>query len=154
MKLITIIQARQNSKRFPGKVLKKYKNITFLELLIERLKRSKSIKKIIVATSKNILDQEIKKTCKKLGIFCFQGSEQDVIDRYYKAAKLFKAQNIIRVTADCPIIDPKVVDQVVELFFNKKVDYATNTMPATYPDGLDVEVFNFESLNKAWKISE
>ena len=153
MKLITIIQARQNSKRFPGKVLKKYKNITFLELLIERLKRSKSIKKIIVATSKNILDQEIKKTCKKLGIFCFQGSEQDVIDRYYKAAKLFKAQNIIRVTADCPIIDPKVVDQVVELFFNKKVDYATNTMPATYPDGLDVEVFNFESLNKAWKIS-
>ena len=153
MKLITIIQARQNSKRFPGKVLKKYKNITFLELLIERLKRSKSIKKIIVATSKNILDQEIKKTCKKLGIFCFQGSEQDVIDRYYKAAKLFKAQNIIRITADCPIIDPKVVDQVVDLFFNKKVDYATNTMPATYPDGLDVEVFNFESLNKAWKIS-
>ena len=153
MKLITIIQARQNSKRFPGKVLKKYKNITFLELLIERLKRSKSIKKIIVATSKNILDQEIKKTCKKLGIFCFQGSEQDVIDRYYKAAKLFKAQNIIRITADCPIIDPKVVDQVVDLFFNQKVDYATNTMPATYPDGLDVEVFNFESLNKAWKIS-
>ena len=153
MKLITIIQARQNSKRFPGKVLKKYKNITFLELLIKRLKRSKSIKKIIVATSKNILDQEIKKICKKLDIFCFQGSEQDVIDRYYKVAKLFKAQNIIRITADCPIIDPKVLDQVVNLFFTKKADYATNTMPTTYPDGLDVEVFNFESLNKAWKVS-
>ena len=153
MKLITIIQARYESKRLPGKVLKKYKDITFLELLINRLRKSKFIKKIIVATSKDISNQEIKKVCKKLNIFCFQGSEEDVIDRYYKVACSFKSKNIIRITADCPIIDPKIIDQVVELFFNSRADYATNTMPPTYPDGLDVEVFKFEALYQACKIS-
>ena len=89
MKFTTIIQARQDSKRFPGKILKKYKNTTFLELLIKRLQKSKSIKKIIVATSTNPLDKEIKKVCQKLNIYCFQGSELDVIDRYYQASKLY-----------------------------------------------------------------
>ena len=153
MKLITIIQARQGSKRFPGKVLKKYKNKTFLEILIKRLQKSKVINKIIVATSRNPLDEKIIKICKKLNIFCYRGSEQDVIDRYYKVSKLFKAQNIIRITADCPLIDSAVVDQVTKKFFAHDADYATNTMPATFPDGLDVEIFNFKSLYSAWKAS-
>ena len=153
MKFTTIIQARQDSKRFPGKILKKYKNTTFLELLIKRLQKSKSIKKIIVATSTNPLDKEIKKICQKLNIYCFQGSELDVIDRYYQASKLFKSKNIIRITGDCPLIDPKVIDQVAKAFQAKGADYATNTMPATYPDGFDVEIFNFKSLYQAWKIS-
>ena len=153
MKFTTIIQARQDSKRFPGKILKKYKNTTFLELLIKRLQKSKSIKKIIVATSTNPLDKEIKKVCQKLNIYCFQGSELDVIDRYYQASKLFKSKNIIRITGDCPLIDPKVIDQVAKAFQAKGADYATNTMPATYPDGFDVEIFNFKSLYQAWKIS-
>ena len=153
MKLITIIQARQDSKRFPGKLLKKYNNITYLELLIKRVKKSKFIKKIIVATSINPLDIEIKKICKKLDIYCYQGSEQDVIDRYYNAAKLFKAQNIVRITGDCPLIDPHVIDKVVKVFFDKSFDYATNTMPATYPDGFDIEIFTFKALYSAWKIS-
>ena len=152
MKLITIIQARQDSKRFPGKLLKKYNNITYLELLIKRVKKSKFIKKIIVATSINPLDIEIKKICKKLDIYCYQGSEQDVIDRYYNAAKLFKAQNIVRITGDCPLIDPHVIDKVVKVFFDKSFDYATNTMPATYPDGFDIEIFTFKALYSAWKI--
>ncbi len=153
MKFTTIIQARQDSKRFPGKILKKYKNTTFLELLIKRLQKSKSIKKIIVATSTNPQDKEIKKICQKLNIYCFQGSELDVIDRYYQASKLFKSKNIIRITGDCPLIDPEVIDQVAKAFQAKGADYATNTMPATYPDGFDVEIFNFKSLYQAWKIS-
>ena len=153
LKLITIIQARLDSARFPGKVLKKYNKITLLEILIKRLQRSKKVNKIVVATSNNSSNIEIKKLCTKLNVHCYLGSETDLIDRYYKVAKLFNFQNIIRVTGDCPLIDPKVIDKVVEKFFQNKADYVSNTMPPTYPDGLDVEVFNFKSLEQAWKIS-
>ena len=153
LKLITIIQARLDSTRLPGKVLKKYNKIALLELLIKRLQRSKKINKIVVATSISSTNSKIKKLCAKLNIHCYRGSETDVIDRYYKVAKLFKSKNIIRVTGDCPLIDPKVVDQVVDKFFLNKVDYAANTMPPTYPDGLDIEIFNFKSLEQAWKSS-
>lgn len=153
MKLLTIIQARYNSSRFPGKILKKYKSISYLELLIKRLQKSKKINKIIVAATHNSADNEIEELCKELKIFCFRGSENDVIDRYFQASKIFKAQNIVRVTADCPLIDFKIVDEVIKKFFLKKVDYATNTMPPTFPDGMDVEVFKFNSLKKAWNES-
>jgi len=153
LKLITIVQARLDSTRLPGKVLKKYNKIALLELLIKRLQRSKKINKIVVATSISSTNSKIKKLCAKLNIHCYRGSETDVIDRYYKVAKLFKSKNIIRVTGDCPLIDPKVVDQVVDKFFLNKVDYAANTMPPTYPDGLDIEIFNFKSLEQAWKSS-
>lgn len=153
MKLLTIIQARYGSSRFPGKVLRKYKNISYLELLIKRLQKSEKIRKIIVAATLNPADNEIEKLCNKLKIFCFRGSEDDVIDRYFQASKLFKAENIVRVTADCPLLDRKIVDEVIKKFFFKKVDYATNTMPPTFPDGMDVEVFNFNSLKKSWKVS-
>ncbi len=153
LKLITIIQARYNSKRFPGKVLKKYKNLTYLEILIKRLKKSKHIKKIIIATTNHSSDDRIKKICDKMKIECYRGSENDVIDRYFQASKFFKSKNIVRVTADCPLIDFSVVDQVITKFFSENVDYSTNTMPPTYPDGLDVEVFNFKSLYLAWKAS-
>ena len=153
MQIGIIIQARMNSKRFPGKVLRKYKNISYLELLIKRLQKSEKIRKIIVAATLNPADNEIEKLCNKLKIFCFRGSEDDVIDRYFQASKLFKAENIVRVTADCPLLDRKIVDEVIKKFFFKKVDYATNTMPPTFPDGMDVEVFNFNSLKKSWKVS-
>ena len=153
LKLITIVQARLDSTRLPGKVLKKYNKIALLELLIKRLQRSKKINKIVVATSISSTNLKIKKLCAKLNIHCYRGSETDLIDRYYKVAKLFKSKNIIRVTGDCPLIDPKVVDQVVDKFFLNKVDYAANTMPPTYPDGFDIEIFNFKSLEQAWKSS-
>ena len=153
MKLITIIQARYSSSRFPGKILNQYEDISYLELLIKRLKKSKYIKKIIVATTKNPEDKTIQKICDKLKIDFFRGSENDVLDRYFQAAKFFKAQNIVRVTSDCPLIDPKIIDKVLKIFFSKKTDYATNTMPPTFPDGLDVEVFNYKSLLSAWKAS-
>ncbi len=153
MKLLTIIQARYNSSRFPGKILKKYRDVSYLEMLIKRLQKSKKIRKIIVAATNNPADNEIEKLCRKLKIFCFRGSELDVIDRYFQATKFFKAKNIVRVTADCPLIDFNIVDKVIKNFFLKKVDYATNTMPPTFPDGMDVEVFNFNSLKKAWEAS-
>jgi len=149
-KVVAIIQARFDSQRFPGKVLKKINNKAILEILLRRLSRSKYISRIIVACSKNNKDQAIVDICKKLKINYFIGSENDVLERYYKAAKKYKALNIVRITGDCPLIDPKVVDEVIINFFEKKVDYASNVNPPTYPDGLDVEVFKFSALEFAF----
>jgi len=149
-KVVAIIQARFNSERFPGKVLKKIDNKTILEILVKRLSRSKYISKIIVACSKNNNDKGIVDICKKLKINYFIGSENDVLERYYKTAKKFNAPNVVRITGDCPLIDPKVVDKVIKSFFEKEVDYASNGNPPTYPDGLDVEVFKFSALQFAF----
>ena len=152
--VLAIIQARYNSIRFPGKVLKKINNKTILEILIRRLSRSKYISRIIVACSKNNDDKKIVNICDKLGIDHFSGSEKDVLDRFYNAAKKYKASNIVRITADCPFIDPEIVDEVINNFFIKKVDYASNINPGTFPDGLDVEVFKFSALKEAFKKSK
>ena len=149
-KTIAIIQARYSSIRFPGKVLKKYKNKTLLEILIQRLKKSEQIDKVIVACSTNKLDKNILDECKRLNVFCYRGSEKDVLDRFYKVSKFFNAKNIVRITADCPLIDPEIVDKVIKKYYLSKADYGTNIMPATYPDGLDIEIFNFKSLKESW----
>jgi glutamate-1-semialdehyde 2,1-aminomutase len=149
-KVLAIIQARFNSTRFPGKVVKEINNKTILEILIKRLSKSKYITKTIVACSKNYNDQSILSICKKLGINYFAGSENDVLDRFYKAAKKYNGLNIIRITADCPLLDPKIVDRLIINFFKKNVDYASNTNPPTYPDGLDVEIFKFSVLKEAY----
>ena len=149
-KVLTIIQARYDSIRFPGKVLEKINNKTCLEILIKRLSKSKYISKIIVACSKNQKDIAIINICKKLGINYFTGSEDDVLDRFYKAAKKYKGQNIVRITGDCPLIDYKIVDDVISNFFLKSMDYVSNTNPPTFPDGLDVEVFKFSALKEAY----
>ena len=149
-KVLAIIQARYNSTRFPGKVLKKINNQTVLEILIKRLSKSKNISKIIVACSNNSNDKAIVDVCNKLGVDYFVGSENDVLDRFYKAAKKYKGRNIVRITADCPLLDYKIVDNVVSNFFLKEVDYASNINPSTFPDGLDVEVFKFNALKEAY----
>ncbi len=150
-KVLAIVQARYLASRFPGKVLKKINNKTILEILINRLSKSKKISKIIIACSSNNMDKEIIKIAKKIKIDHFIGSEKNVLKRYYFAAKKYNFKNILRITADCPLIDPGVVDLVIKNYFQKKVDYASNAMPPSYPDGLDVEVFNFKSLVKAYK---
>ena len=111
--VLAIIQARYNSTRFPGKVVKKINNQTILEILIKRLSKSKCISKIIVACSKNHDDKEIINICKKLRINYFTGSEIDVLGRFYNAAKKYKASSVVRITADCPLIDPEIVDEVI-----------------------------------------
>jgi len=148
--VLAIIQARHNSTRFPGKVVKKINNKSILEILIRRLSKSKYISKIIVACTKGPDDKAIIKICKKLSIDYFTGSENDVLDRFYNSAKKYKGINIARVTSDCPLIDPEIVDQVISNFFVKDVDYASNVNPATFPDGLDVEVFKFSALKEAY----
>jgi glutamate-1-semialdehyde aminotransferase/spore coat polysaccharide biosynthesis protein SpsF (cytidylyltransferase family) len=149
-KVLAIIQARYNSTRFPGKVVKKINNKTILEILIKRLSKSKYISKIIVACSDNSSDKEIVKVCKKLRINYFIGSENDVLDRFYNAAKKYRGSNVLRITADCPLIDSNIVDKIIVNFFLKKIDYASNVNPPTFPDGLDAEVFKFAALKEAY----
>ena len=149
-KVLAIVQARYASTRFPGKVLKKINNITILEILIRRLSRSKHISKIVVACSSNILDKKITQICSRIGIDFFVGSENNVLKRFYNTAQKFHGKNIVRITADCPLIDAPIVDEVIENFFSKKVDYASNTNPPSFPDGLDIEIFKFNLLKKAY----
>tara|TARA_B100000787_G_scaffold98458_1_gene72615 strand:+ start:11622 stop:13652 length:2031 start_codon:yes stop_codon:yes gene_type:complete len=153
LKILTIIQARIGSTRFPGKVVKKYKGTTYLEILIKRIQKSNTINKIIVATTVDSEDDQIQKICEHLKIFCYRGSKYNVTDRFFQASKLFKASNIIRITADCPLIDPKIIDKIVKKYFSNRASYATNTMPPTFPDGFDMEIFSFNSLQAAWKAS-
>ncbi len=119
--------------------------------VIQRVKKSKLIEDIVVATTKKKEDLEIVKIAKKCGVRDFRGSEDDVLDRFYQAAKVAKAESIVRITADCPLIDPVVVDKVIEHFLSGCYDYASNTLKRTYPDGLDTEVFTYKVLERAWK---
>jgi spore coat polysaccharide biosynthesis protein SpsF (cytidylyltransferase family) len=146
-KVLAIIQARFKSTRFPGKVLKKIGQKTILEILIKRLLKSQNISKIIVACSQNSQDKKIINICKKLKINYFSGSEKDVLSRFYYAAVRYKGINIARITADCPLIDPVIADEVITNFFLKNVDYACT---GNFPDGLDFEIFKFSALKAAF----
>ena len=150
LKFTAIIQARYNSTRFRGKILKKINGLSILELLIKRLYKSKELSSIIVACSKNKNDEKIIAICKKLKIRYFRGSEQNVLNRYYLAAKKFKIENIVRITSDCPLLDPLVVDNLIKKFKTRKnIGYAANTIIPSYPDGQDVEIFTFKVLKEA-----
>lgn len=150
-KIVAIIQARVAATRLSGKVLLELEGKTVLERIIERVKPSKLINEIIVATTINQEDLEIVKLCAGLGVRIFCGSDSDVLDRYYQAARLFGVVNIVRITADCPLIDSDIIDDVLTLHLQKNADYTSNIIKATYPNGEDVEVFTFEALRKTWK---
>ena len=154
MKILAIIQARTSSTRLPGKVLKKILGKTLLELQIERTLRSKYIDKLIVATSLSEDDREIEKICKKINIDCFRGSLNNVIDRFYQAAKKYSPEHVVRLTGDCPLSDPGVIDDVIDFYFSGNFDYATNAVIPIFPDGLDVEIFSFKVLGEAWTNAE
>jgi len=146
-KNLCIIQARMGSTRLPNKVLKKVAGVTLLEHEIKRVKQAKKIDKIVVATSIKKEDRQMENLCKKIKIDCFRGSEDDVLDRYYQCAQKYpEYNNIIRITGDCPLIDPKVIDQVINFFEKNNFDYTSNTIKETYPDGMDIEIFKREAL--------
>ena len=149
-KTAAIIQARFNSTRLRGKVLKKINGITILEILIKRLKKVKNLDDVIVACSNNIDDVKIISLCKKLRINYFVGSEKNVLKRYLETAKYYNISNIVRITSDCPLMDPKVVGEIVQKFHKLNVDYASNIIKPTYPDGFDVEVMKFSTLQKSY----
>lgn len=152
--IAAIIQARMGSNRLPGKVLKKISGKTLLEHLINRAGKARTIDKVIVATTDNPEDKKIADLAKKIGVDFYRGSENDVLDRYYQAAKEFKTvDTVVRLTGDCPLMDPGVVDRVVDFYKNnrEKFDYVSNVRPPTFPDGMDTEVFSFAALEKSWQ---
>ena len=151
MSTIAIIQARISATRLPGKVLIKIEGKTVLEHVINRVRAAKNLDDVIIATTVRKEDLEIVKLCANLGVSVFCGSEDDVLDRYYQTARLFKIENIVRITADCPLHDPHIIDLVVKEYLEGDCDYASNTIKYTFPDGLDVEVFSFTALKEAWK---
>jgi glutamate-1-semialdehyde aminotransferase/spore coat polysaccharide biosynthesis protein SpsF (cytidylyltransferase family) len=153
-KVDAVIQARYGSSRLPGKILYKINNKSLLDILILRLKKSKYINRIIVASTEEKQSQKINNICIKHKVLFYKGSENNVLKRYYECAKKFKIKNILRITSDCPLIDPKIIDLVSENYFLNKSNYATNTYPPTYADGMDVEVFNFNTLKLAYTKSK
>ena len=140
------------STRLPGKVMKKLIDKPVLHHVVDRLKTCKQIDSILVATTLKKEDAEILNLCEKIRIPCFRGSENDVLDRYYQAARSVKATTIIRITSDCPLLDPILVDNMVEIFMAEQnsLDYLSNTLERTFPRGLDTEIFSMSALAKAW----
>lgn len=145
-----IVQARMGSSRLPGKVLLTVAGKPLLAHLLDRLAQCRKTDQVIVATSDKPGDDPIAQFCQSRDMAVFRGSENDVLSRYYEAAKRFDLQTIVRITGDCPLIDPDVVDQIIAFFYDKKLDYASNTIERTYPRGLDCEVFSFTALEKTF----
>lgn len=152
MKVVAIIQARMGSNRLPGKILKEILDKPLLEYQIERVKQAKFIDEIVIATTTNKMEQPIIDFCKKLSILYYRGSEEDVLSRYYKSAIHYKANVIVRLTSDCPIIDPSVIDSILKHYKDNSnnYDYVSNTIKRTYPRGYDTEVFPFQTLENAY----
>ena len=147
-----IIQARMNSTRLPGKVLMNIDGkFPALFYTVEQLKNSKLLEKIVIATSSNQEDNDIEKFCRKYNIKCFRESLENVLDRYYQCAKEFGITTIVRIPADKPLIDPEMVDEVIQKFKENSFDCVTNFQPSTVPSGTEVEIFSFSALETAWK---
>jgi len=151
MNIVAIIQARMGATRLPGKVLFDLVGKSVLERVIDRVKAGRYINEVTVATTNNEEDLAIVMICNRIGIRVYCGKEEDVLDRYYQASQLFEADQIVRVTADCPLIDPGVIDQVISLHLESAAEYTSNVLKYTYPDGEDVEVFSSRTLEKIWK---
>lgn len=151
MKVVAIVQARMGSVRLPNKVMRLIEGKPMIGLLLERLSKSKNIHEIIIATSEDPCNENLVEYINTLGYKIFRGNETDVLARYYFAAKASQADVVVRITGDCPLIDPSLVDEVINVFFNKRADYASNVCPPTYPDGLDVEVFQFAALEQSFQ---
>ena len=150
-----IIQARMGSSRLPGKVLKEIAGKPMLQHMVERTRKVQQIDQVIIATTEAPLDDPIEAFCEEFGCSIYRGSVHDVLDRYYQTAQKFQVENIVRLTADCPLLDPLVVAKTISAFLDRKVDFAANRLPPpfkrTYPIGLDTEVCSFKALEQAWR---
>lgn len=151
MKIVAVIQARMGSSRLPGKVLKNLGGDSVLARVVSRVRKARTIEKVLIATSGAPADEEIVSECKRIEVGVFRGSELDVLDRYYRAANSVEAEVVVRITSDCPLIDPEVTDLTVERFLAERPDYASNVQERTYPRGLDTEVMTMRALERAWR---
>tara|TARA_Y100000591_G_scaffold296299_1_gene286376 strand:- start:107 stop:802 length:696 start_codon:yes stop_codon:yes gene_type:complete len=145
-----ILQARSASKRFPKKIYKQINKKSILEILLERVRKIKTLK-IIVATTIYSRDDKITKLSNKMGVLNFRGREKDVLSRYYFCAKKYKLKHIIRLTGDCPLIDPGLIKKMIKIYKKTKIDYLSNTVPinkSRYPNGSDIEIFSMDALKK------
>jgi spore coat polysaccharide biosynthesis protein SpsF len=154
MNITAIVQARMGSTRLPGKVLMDVGGESVLARVVRRLKRASHLREIVIATSDRPNDDAIVRECERMAAPCFRGSELDVLERYCRAAEQFRCDVVVRITSDCPLIDPEVVDEVIAAFLDKKADLACNEFPRTFPRGLDVEVFSIGTLRRAQEISD
>jgi len=147
-----IIQARMGATRLPGKVLKEVAGRPLLDYMVERVNQSRLIDETIIATTTSSEDEKIRQWCRKNSLAFYPGDEEDVLSRYYEAAKEYRASIVVRLTADCPLIDFRVIDAVVQSYLDRpRIDFVSNTvpLPCLYPDGMDVEVFDMHVLAKA-----
>jgi glutamate-1-semialdehyde 2,1-aminomutase/spore coat polysaccharide biosynthesis protein SpsF len=149
--VVAVVQARMGSSRLPNKVLEPILDRPMLQHVVERVRQAQTVEQVVVATTDRPADDAIETFCRTRCIDVFRGSEEDVLDRFYRASSAFHADVVVRITADCPLIDPAVLDKVVRRMLDGNVDYVTNRLRYTYPDGLDVETFSFATLEKAWK---
>ena len=154
VKTVLITQARTGSTRLPGKVLMEVNQTPLLKIHLDRLKQSKNVDKIIVATTDNVEDNIIEKLAIGWGYEVFRGSENDVLDRFYQSVRNLNPLWVVRVTSDCPLIDPMLVDKIIEVTQAEGKDYGSNVIEETFPDGQDVEVFKFMALETAWKCAK
>lgn len=154
MKIVAIVQARMGSVRFPNKVMQPICGTPMIGLLLTRLSAARKIDAIVLATSDDTRNEPLAKYVGELGYAVYRGSEHDVLDRYYGAAQQAQAEAIVRVTGDCPLIDPAIVDAVISKYIDARADYAANVLPPTFPDGLDVEVFSMKALETACRQAE
>lgn len=152
-RITAIIQARVGSTRLPGKVLEDLAGKPMLARVVNRTCRAETVDAVVIATTTQPADDVIIHLCKVQNWLYFRGSEEDVLDRYYRAALVFKADVIARITSDSPLIEPEIIDRVVNEFsaYYPKIDYVSNTLVHTFPWGLDVEVMSFEALKRAWQ---
>lgn len=153
MHVVCIVQARMGASRFPGKPLKTVLHRPLLSYLVERLRQASTLNEIVIATSIDPRDDAIAKWCAEEKIACFRGSEQNVLERYVFAARAHHADVVVRVTGDCPLIDPEIVDTVVRFYLQHQFDYVSNAIVRSYPRGLDVEICSLKVLEKALQLA-
>jgi spore coat polysaccharide biosynthesis protein SpsF len=151
MKIVAIVQARMGSTRLPGKVLLDLCGTSVLRRVTCRVRLCRLIDEVMIATTTCSADEAIVEEAQHLGVGIFRGDELDVLDRYYRAAKMRNADVIVRITSDCPLIDPEITGETIKRFLAEKPDYASNALERTYPRGLDTEVMMFEAVERAWR---
>lgn len=151
--ILAIIQARMSSSRLPGKVLKHIFEKPMLYYQLERIKKTASIDKLLVATSIDPSDDPIEDVCRSCDTVCYRGSLDDVLDRFYQASKLYTPKHVVRFTADCPLTDHEINDAVIDLHIQGDFDYTSNCLPPTFPDGLSIEIMRWQILQEAWQMA-
>lgn len=152
-KVVIIVQARMSSSRLPGKVLMPVLGKSLLARMIERLRMIRHHATLVIATSQESSDDAVEYEARELMVPCYRGHLENLLDRHYQAARLFNADIVLKIPSDCPLIDPRIIDEVLTYFFanRTKYDFVSNLHPATWPDGNDVEIMTMDCLTRAWK---